>query len=471
MPRRRAATRPFWRRIARKRSPTRAPVFTTPKPPRPDSVRRVLKPPHRKRAVNEMCGQWMVTARSVKVMLRLAPNIGHNGRPVGNMAHSGRKQAVRRDHVRCSTGTTAAIGAVAARRTCGRARERVAGRGVRARRVRARPRVRRAPSSPPGRRRQVVGRDTPPIGDHETGRGRATSARSTTGSIVGIRGRRDSARGFRATARRRATARCGRARRPTARRSARSARVTDFDTELGRVARRRRRDRPSSARPRARRRRGLGLDARRRRRASSVRTRTGRRRDHCVHGATLPVPSAAVTRLARRRAAGLVQVVAVGSADLDAVVERCDEDVRDRVGVGRRHGFRPRVQDLKADLMRENKPSCGGDDFFAAQRRELREQLGFVRRSSWSARATATSTTRSPRRAAAQRRERRAAQPHQRARAGFPRECRVVASPSSVLSVDMRSERGLHDRDGKRVPQLVAAAFEIGVRARRARAT
>ena len=236
---------------------------------------------------------------------------------------------------------------------------------------------------------------------------------------------------------------------------------------------------PSSVQPRDDRVEPAGLRERdrERRRAGAARARSNAlapaRRGGSAPGATavdlVAAPRARAVGgrdvLARAQPAHALEVVAVGAAR-SRPCRRASSANDVRRGV-RSSAAQPRraagVTDLNADRMREKSPSCGGVTCFAAQlprtARAARPPpaLRFVGTS------TSTSTTRSPRRPV---RNDGTPRPGRRKRAPgcVPDGTSSFAWPSSVSSVHLRAERGLHDRDRQPVPEVVAAAFEPRVR-------
>ena len=240
----------------------------------------------------------IVTARSVKVMLRVASNISHSSRAdahthplqrhsqgvrrCGRSARSGRRG---RPPPRPARSRPAARGRRAPAR--GRPASGVELRGREAAfgtdehgPVRRRPAASSANAGLPGA-----------VGDDETGPGRERRRGRRRSSTTGIRARRLCIAASRATDRSRSTARAGLVGVPAHDGALGAQRGDPRHAELGRARRRRRRGRPSSARPRARRRsRGAGstLDVAAARRARARRSAARRPRTRATRRCRRP---------------------------------------------------------------------------------------------------------------------------------------------------------------------------------------
>ena len=177
------------------------------------------------------------------------------------------------------------------------------------------------------------------------------------------------------------------------------------------------------------------------------------------YGRHAPAPSAAVDVLADAQPSHSLQVMAVVAGDLarGRRARRRRRRARARVRRRRRRG----AHDLNADRMRENKTVVRRRHLLAAQRRELREQLGFFAVSASARRRAPRPRGRRGDRRATRHAETRAGGATRRA--GCPAGLRARAAVERV-ELDVRTERCLRDRDRELAPQVVAAPFEVGVR-------
>ena len=446
--------RPFCRRIARRRSPTRAPVFTTPKPPRPEHasvppLATTARFTHPTSTLRESHASHCFQQRSPEGTI--CP-ITHTGRICGPQTGRSRRACSR-------TTAAAATGAVAARSTWG-----------------PRPRV-----GTPASERELFGRE-PTFGPDQHGPSRGPG-RAERGGRISITVRDDETRraderaevddvvdhwkpgpaatafaASRATDAQASRRRRHRGPRPSAQPRARcgpeQSRATPSSVTLATTPSRPpfvQRDRERDGRRRL----GLVLEAAARFQDDAAATRFRRSRSGATRRCRRRRPPA------RRRAA-------------DAPV-RGDDRRRRRSRSARRacrrRQVRPRrrretsragAQDLNADLMRENKPSCGGVTCSPRSAANCTSSsassaVSRVGTSTW------TSTTRSPRRPPRKRRHTESAHAHQRAVLGARWDLDLVRTVERV-ELDVGSERRLHDGDRQPPPEIVAAPFEVRMR-------